>query len=597
MNDLTIDEQFRRWRQGRDPADLASVFDRTAPSLLRLARHLAPRGVEAEDLVQATFLKALEAPESWDAAKPLVPWLAGILGHCARHEGRRVARVPDVGRLRVPTGHDPVTASVENETTELLESALARVPERYRAVLEGRLVRESTAPDLAADLGRAPSTVHVQYHRGLRLLRRVLPAGLTAGVSGATESGVALAAVRRRVLRAARGEFAAPMAASLAWLVTVGGVAAALTVAVVLSTRAEPLVSDALADDLLERAAWSADSEDGAEVADAEPAVLPRPKGRVAQERGSVSFDEVVPPSSAPLSAVAAPGGPSPIRWWVVGRVLAPAGIDHGDKAWEGTKVRIDGPGVGMEFGVVRRDGTFRQAMLSPPPWSPDRADMRAPDVPLEMTFAVSHPDYLTTRCAVAFDQRVGDTVTVELELGAAGRIRGRAVDEAQNDLPACFTQVYPLGSEGFGGPAVADRGMRFPSSYDLLAAPGESVAVVGLGGLRPAGVEILVLEGGVHDLETVVLEGGATLSGLLRRPFDVGASVDARLVGARSGQRLGPLEVAWFNGRVEWSLARATVAPGGGFEFMGLVPGARYLLTCGDRSVEAVAGRGGIVL
>ena len=70
MFDRTVDQAFRRFRRTGDPASLARVFDRTAPELWRLARHVASGEAAAEDLVQATFLTAIESAEDHDGRRP-----------------------------------------------------------------------------------------------------------------------------------------------------------------------------------------------------------------------------------------------------------------------------------------------------------------------------------------------------------------------------------------------------------------------------------------------------------------------------------------------------------------------------------------------
>ena len=49
------------------------------PRLLRMALHLGRDPGDAEDLVQATFLTAIEKAATYDASRPLLPWLTGIL--------------------------------------------------------------------------------------------------------------------------------------------------------------------------------------------------------------------------------------------------------------------------------------------------------------------------------------------------------------------------------------------------------------------------------------------------------------------------------------------------------------------------------------
>src|SRR5687768_3767776 len=74
-----VEELFARYAQHGAPSDLALVFDRTAPALLEVAMHLARDASEAEDLLQTTFLVAIEKRRRYDPARPLVPWLGGIL--------------------------------------------------------------------------------------------------------------------------------------------------------------------------------------------------------------------------------------------------------------------------------------------------------------------------------------------------------------------------------------------------------------------------------------------------------------------------------------------------------------------------------------
>ena len=74
--EIALEILFERYRGRGELAALEEVFERTAPELLKVALHLAPEAAAAEDLVQATFLKALENAAKFDARRALVPWLA-----------------------------------------------------------------------------------------------------------------------------------------------------------------------------------------------------------------------------------------------------------------------------------------------------------------------------------------------------------------------------------------------------------------------------------------------------------------------------------------------------------------------------------------
>ncbi|MCA8965205.1 MAG: hypothetical protein KDC48_09970, partial [Planctomycetes bacterium] len=86
---------FLRYRDRGDAAALAAVFDRTAPELLRLALHLCRDLGDAEDLLQATFLAAIESAPRFERGKKVMPWLTGILVNRAHGERRRRRRADD----------------------------------------------------------------------------------------------------------------------------------------------------------------------------------------------------------------------------------------------------------------------------------------------------------------------------------------------------------------------------------------------------------------------------------------------------------------------------------------------------------------------
>ena len=108
FSNLSEEQLFELFRKGGKPKHLAEVFDRTAPELLRVALHLAPGPALADDLVQDTFLTAIEQARTWDASRPLLPWLMGILTNLARYAKRQQRRGLDAERLRRPRPTDPL---------------------------------------------------------------------------------------------------------------------------------------------------------------------------------------------------------------------------------------------------------------------------------------------------------------------------------------------------------------------------------------------------------------------------------------------------------------------------------------------------------
>ena len=219
MSRIPIEEVFVRYRDHGDARALAAVFDRTAAEVMRLAVHLAPDRSAAEDLVQSTFVAAIESADKFGAERPLMPWLLGILANQARRERERTGRKPDPHLLRAESVDDPHRTVEERELSEALAAALAEIRDPYRQVLELHL-RHGLSPAAIADvLRRPPGTVRSQLHRGLDLVRRALPksyavAGATLA-AGAWLQSPAAAAIRTHVLASASTTTAVPTALAL----------------------------------------------------------------------------------------------------------------------------------------------------------------------------------------------------------------------------------------------------------------------------------------------------------------------------------------------------------------------------------------------
>ena len=134
-----VERDFLRYRDLGNGRALARVFDVLAPQLVLLAAHMVRDRAQAEDLVQNTFLRAMTSAESYDASKPLLPWLVGILQNETRKAHRASQRSPDPQRLeRVP--HNPAQEVEGRELLDQLSNTVASLPDTYRDVLILRLI-------------------------------------------------------------------------------------------------------------------------------------------------------------------------------------------------------------------------------------------------------------------------------------------------------------------------------------------------------------------------------------------------------------------------------------------------------------------------
>lgn len=204
MTDEPATAAFRAFLSRRDPRALADAFDRTAPDLLRVARHLMRDEASAEDLVQQTFLTAIERAATFRTDSALKPWLLGILFRHAREEWRRRLRVRRIAEsedeLLAPSAIDVAARrEIEHEVT----TAVLALASPYREVVAANLLRELPPRRIAEASQRPVARVRLQLHRGLARLRRLLPRSLAAA-SPLTPRG--LAAMRESVVAAGVGQ-------------------------------------------------------------------------------------------------------------------------------------------------------------------------------------------------------------------------------------------------------------------------------------------------------------------------------------------------------------------------------------------------------
>jgi len=189
-----------RWCRSGDVEALGALFDLNAPGLLKLAIHLVGDPAEAEDLVQATFLAAIEQRKRIDPSQPAKPWLVAVLQHKAIDARRRAARSLDPEVL-VRVEDDASRPAERRELSGVLAKTIDRLEEPYRQIVLLRLRHGLAAADIAHVLGSNPGTVRVQLHRAHEKLRRLLPASMASAFAFAHPRG--LKAVKSVVLEEA----------------------------------------------------------------------------------------------------------------------------------------------------------------------------------------------------------------------------------------------------------------------------------------------------------------------------------------------------------------------------------------------------------
>ncbi len=194
------DRLFERWCRHGDAEALGELFDLASPGLLRLAIHLVGEPAEAEDLVQATFLAAIEQRASVDSSRPVLPWLTAVLSNKAADHKRRASRSLDVERMLQSAEGDASHPVEQRELSGELAKAIDALEEPYRQVMILRLRHGLSPADIAHVLERSPGAVRVQLHRAQQQLRGRLPPSLVGAFLVAAAAPRGLAAVRGEII-------------------------------------------------------------------------------------------------------------------------------------------------------------------------------------------------------------------------------------------------------------------------------------------------------------------------------------------------------------------------------------------------------------
>ncbi|QDU68555.1 sigma-70 family RNA polymerase sigma factor [Engelhardtia mirabilis] len=410
MNDLST-RHFLTWRGRRDAASLEAVFDATAPGLLRLALHLVGDAQVAEDLVQQTFLAAIEAPELFDAARGVEAWLAGILANRARRVHRDRARRIDPERVeRALAAADPAELAANRELSAAVLEALDALDEPYRQAAVLRLVHGLEPAQIAHALGRAPGTVRVQLHRALEQLRRALPTGAALGILPLFDARASLAGVREAVLAA--GTKPGLVAGSLTALTHAG--------ALIVTTKIW-IAAAAAAVSLLALIVF----EGGRDAAPAAPTASPEAGGDALVALTTPADTER---SALLSSAVDVPGAHSPIGSTVDdsaadGSVTIHIHADGRPVAGRELRLRVDGPDPELNARWRKTDERGLAVVDRLPPCS----------------FAVEVAGGIWRDGAIGRDE----SKSIEIDLAQLARVEGNVVDAL--DEPIAGARILAL--------------------------------------------------------------------------------------------------------------------------------------------------------
>lgn len=162
--------------QAGDEAAFASVVRTHSDGVHRVASGMVGRD-EADDVVQETFMRALEAIGRFEGRSSLKTWLYGIANRVALQRLRKTRRWSWLGRLgdHDPKGDAPGPSGIERSEKQIaIDQALAKLPDHQRAVVVLRVYEDLSYAEIAQTLGIRRPTAESRMARARQTLREEL---------------------------------------------------------------------------------------------------------------------------------------------------------------------------------------------------------------------------------------------------------------------------------------------------------------------------------------------------------------------------------------------------------------------------------------
>lgn len=159
-----------------DPAAWDLLVRRYQEPAFRLAYLILGDAVEAEEVAQDTFVRAYLNLESFDAQRPLRPWILQIARNLARNRRRSLGRYWAHVSRWLQQQPEPVVEPLHRQRSEaqLLWQAVRRLKPAWQEVIYLRHFLELSEAETAVALDVAPGTVKSRLHRAQHALRQIV---------------------------------------------------------------------------------------------------------------------------------------------------------------------------------------------------------------------------------------------------------------------------------------------------------------------------------------------------------------------------------------------------------------------------------------
>ena len=162
-----------------EPGDETETFEQLVRSHRRRVYGVCYRYVgnraDAEDLAQEVFLRAYRGLSGFRGEAGFSTWIYRItVNTCLSWLSSRKHTAEELPRELVDPGLSPAERLGRRETSELVQAAVLRLPDRQRMTLVLRVYEELTHKEIAEVMGCPVGTAKANFFFALKNLRKLL---------------------------------------------------------------------------------------------------------------------------------------------------------------------------------------------------------------------------------------------------------------------------------------------------------------------------------------------------------------------------------------------------------------------------------------
>jgi RNA polymerase sigma-70 factor (ECF subfamily) len=145
------------------------IYAEHSEAVWRFLHRLGARGTTLEDLTHDTFLMAYRRIETFDASRPLRPWLFGIAARVAsdfralaRHRREVLQEDEALQAVSDDAGLGPEQSAQQRESKDIVAAALLALPMELRTVFVMHELEERPIPEVAEAMGTPVPTAYTR---------------------------------------------------------------------------------------------------------------------------------------------------------------------------------------------------------------------------------------------------------------------------------------------------------------------------------------------------------------------------------------------------------------------------------------------------